>query len=134
MTIIIHFLSSFYMMVIIWFVQIVHYPLFLELTKNSMANYFKIHQSRISYLVVPGMIVEALSCIILYEFIDLTLWIILMSMICCIWLSTFMIQVPCHKKLLLVPNYRTINRLIVSNWIRTLLWTIKTLILGVYLI
>ncbi|MBU3984539.1 MAG: hypothetical protein KJ985_13980, partial [Proteobacteria bacterium] len=48
-----------------------------------------------------------------------------------IWLATFSLSVPCHRQL---QNHgkvlSTINRLVVTNWIRTLLWSLLFLRTG----
>jgi len=42
-----------------------------------------------------------------------------------IWISTFFIQVPLHKKIAYKRDLRKIKKLILSNLIRTFLWTLK---------
>ena len=134
----IHLFSTFWMVVIIWFVQIVHYPLFLEVPIESSNTYFKKHQSLISYLVMPGMLVEgaSLSYLLIYTFLSepgahftLTFSVILLILI---WASTFLIQVPCHLKLTQTPSRETLSYLIKSNWIRTILWSTKLIFTMVY--
>jgi hypothetical protein len=46
-----------------------------------------------------------------------------------IWISTFTLSVPCHKKLSLGKDSKTIDQLVKTNWIRTILWSLKSLIL-----
>jgi len=46
-----------------------------------------------------------------------------------IWLSTFSLQVPAHDKLILKKNDLVIDRLVKTNWIRTVLWSLKLLVL-----
>jgi hypothetical protein len=40
-----------------------------------------------------------------------------------IWLSTVLLQIPCHTQLLDGFDEATYRRLVSSNWIRTILWT-----------
>ncbi len=42
-----------------------------------------------------------------------------------IWISTFLLSVPNHAKLAKGKDDTHINRLINTNWIRTVLWTVK---------
>ncbi len=42
-----------------------------------------------------------------------------------IWLSTFTLQVPIHKKLQSGKDKTLIRRLLKTNWIRTVAWSMK---------
>ena len=42
-----------------------------------------------------------------------------------IWLSTFTLQVPCHRQLSQQYHEKIVQRLVLTNWIRTLLWTFR---------
>jgi hypothetical protein len=46
-----------------------------------------------------------------------------------IWLSTFALQVPAHEKLILKKDDQQIQKLVKTNWIRTILWSLKLVIL-----
>lgn len=50
-----------------------------------------------------------------------------------IWLSTFLLSVPAHAKLSSSKNAEVIDRLISTNWIRTVLWSLKSG-LGVFIL
>lgn len=45
-----------------------------------------------------------------------------------IWLVTFFIQVPLHNKLSEARDKEAISRLVSSNWIRTSLWSLKSIL------
>ena len=131
----IQIVSSIFMTSIIWFVQIVHYPLFLSVPGTSRTEFSKKHQKKISILVVPGMIIEITTLLLLGKhYIKDPLWCLSLLVLITIWLSTFLIQVPLHKKLLLETKDETIIKLIGSNWIRTILWTCKSIIIIILLI
>lgn len=49
-----------------------------------------------------------------------------------IWLSTFLIQVPLHNALGVEKDTEAIRRLVQTNWIRTILWTVKGIWVGYY--
>ena len=124
-----HFFASFWMMTIIWFVQLVHYPLFLAVPLTSLVDYSIKHQRTISFLVMPAMLIELASLIYMGLFFAKTItWNILAICLAIIWLSTFLLQVPCHQQLIIKPTYKTVKRLIHTNWIRTIFWTLKTII------
>lgn len=47
------------------------------------------------------------------------------ALVALIWLSTFLIQVPIHQQLAKGKDLGLIDRLVRTNWIRTILWTLK---------
>ena len=48
-------------------------------------------------------------------------WILLLL----IWLSTAFLQVPLHRRLAAGYDSRTATRLVRSNWVRTIAWTVR---------
>lgn len=46
-----------------------------------------------------------------------------------LWASTFLLQVPCHNRLGQAYHPATHQRLVRTNWIRTLIWTSRLLLL-----
>ena len=114
---------------IILVTQIVSYPLFLMVRSLDFANYHKSYTNRITIVVLPFMLSE----------LFLTIYILLLNpspnhiytalMLLFIWLSTFFIQVPIHNMISKSSSSRLINKLVISNWIRVSLWTIKLCLL-----
>ena len=49
-----------------------------------------------------------------------------------IWLSTVMLQIPCHTQLLNGFDEATYRRLVNGNWIRTGLWTVRGGLMAYY--
>ena len=123
----IHFLASFWMTAVIFFVQIVHYPLFLKLPFEARIAYGQAHQKAISWIVIPAMLIELGTFLALF-FQLWPQWLFVLSglLLLGIWLSTFLLQVPCHAKMLQDPQDAVLQRLVNTNWIRTLFWTAKT--------
>jgi hypothetical protein len=128
----IYFLSSFWMAVLILFVQWVHYPLFTYVSKNQLIQFSEDHQRRISYLVGPAMILEWFSLVYLVLVIATPFFYLHAVLLGLIWLSTFLIQVPIHNQLLTMPSANLAIRLVHGNWIRTLLWCLKAILMGWY--
>jgi hypothetical protein len=48
-----------------------------------------------------------------------------------IWASTFLLQVPLHGILEQQPDTRSMERLVTTNWTRTILWTLRLVLLGI---
>ncbi len=47
-----------------------------------------------------------------------------------IWISTFMLQVPAHQSLSTTWNAATHKRLVLTNWIRTVGWSVRSVLLS----
>jgi len=128
----INFSSSCFMTGLIWFVQVVHYPSFLNHSTNNSGfrEFHSKHVFRTGLVVIPVMLAEFATSIALslsaspVTNINVTGLVIVVL----IWLSTFLLQAPTHNKLQKGFDERLIQRLIHTNWIRTTLWSIKTLL------
>lgn len=117
---------------VIWLVQLVHYPLFADVSKSSIVKFAEDHQSRISWIVMPLMTLEALVGGALCSFAvgpNMTLWSwIAMGLLAVTWISTALLQVPCHRRLSQGYSEETISFLVRSNWIRTIAWSVRSII------
>ena len=51
------------------------------------------------------------------------------SLVAIVWLSTFVLQVPIHNRLKSGKDERLIRRLVATNWVRTIAWSLKALLL-----
>lgn len=125
--IIINVLASLFLAGTIWIVQLVHYPSFHFTDKTGFKEFHKHHSVRISFIVVPAMLVELSTAMILpfIENLSKILTISSLVLVILIWLSTFLIQVPIHNRLSGGYNKKDVDRLVSSNWIRTILWSVK---------
>lgn len=119
--------STWYMVGLIWFVQIVHYPLFAGVGRDTFVEYQKRHQLWTTVVVGPAMLVEAFSTILLawYTPVGVAMWQVIsgIGLILIIWISTAVLQVPCHGRLGAGFDRHVHARLVGSNWIRTIAWT-----------
>jgi hypothetical protein len=115
---------------LIWFVQIVHYPLFAKVGAREFVGYEKNHSRLTSLVVGPPMLVEAAAAVGLLfarqEWLpSWTVWTGV-GLVVVIWLSTAAIQIPSHTRLEAGFETAVHRRLVISNWIRTLAWTLRT--------
>jgi len=122
--------SSLAMTGLIWFVQIVHYPLFASVGAREFAGYERKHAQLTSVVVGPPMLIEAASALGLVFLargspVSWAVWVGL-ALVALIWLSTAAIQVPCHSRLEAGFNSPIHRKLVRSNWIRTLAWTLRS--------
>ena len=60
-----HLAATLFMVGVIWFVQVVHYPLFAKVGSEGFAPYSKTHSRLTSYVVGPPMLLEAATAIVL---------------------------------------------------------------------
>jgi len=133
LTFIIHVFSCFFMCGLCWFVQIIHYPLFRDIDPKDFALYEQ-KNLRTAFITGPMMLLELFTAAYLQYLSpnDPLLWIGSI-LIFVIWISTFVIQGPTHLKLTAGADEKLFKVLIRSNWIRTIGWTIRSLIM-IYLL
>jgi hypothetical protein len=135
--------ATLFMTGLIWFVQIVHYPLFANVHRHApqagFREYEASHANRTSFVVFPPMVVElATALAALFPSLRpgyFSGWAAMVSatLVVLIWASTGLIQVPLHNRLGSNPAAETIRRLILSNWLRTALWTARAILLSIAL-
>lgn len=121
--------TTFFMVGLIWMVQVVHYPLFDDVGEQNYTGYQQRHQANITYIVGPVMLIELATAILLawypIEGIAMPLIYVGIALVVLIWLSTAFIQVPCHEKLVRGFDPAAYKWLVNSNWIRTIAWTAR---------
>ena len=110
---------------LIWFVQIVHYPLFARVGSEGYAAYQAGHMARTGPVVGPLMAVEAVTTAALALTRGGGLAWLGAGLLAVIWASTAFLQVPCHARLERSFDAATAARLVRSNWIRTVAWTAR---------
>lgn len=104
----------------------VKYPGFRFLSEENFVAYHEHHARSITVVVLPLMAAELILATWLFVESSCT-WerLIPLFLVVDIWVSTFMIQVPLHGKLSDKKDDEAIEKLIRSNWIRTILWTLE---------
>jgi len=112
--------SSGMMAGIIWFVQVVHYPLFAAVSGPEAAGYapMLVEAAAAGWLAVapPPAIGRgaALAGLVL---------------VALLWLSTLAVQMPLHGRLAAEGHAAaTVSALVRSNWPRTILWTARAVL------
>jgi uncharacterized membrane protein len=135
---IISFLSTAYMTGLIWFVQLVHYPMFSSVPPSCFPAFEIEHSKRTSAVVILPMIVELVASVLIVigaetDSTRLYGWIGL-GLVAVIWMSTFFLQVPCHSALSRGYDSRIAKRLVHTNWIRTAAWTLRSAMLAACLL
>lgn len=125
--------STIFMVGLIWFVQIVHYPLFERVGEAGFIHYEAEHVRRTTNVVAPIMLLEAASTLLLLIAppLDVSLaWLwINATLLAVIWLSTWRLQVPRHEQLTYGFEATALARLVATNWIRTIAWSARAVML-----
>ena len=122
-----HLIATSMMVAIIWMVQILNYPSFLFVDKKQYTEFQQFHMKKISYIIVPIMLLELFSGFGILFYIEkaqLSLYASL-TLLVLIWVITGLFFTKYHTELSKKYNRNTILRLIRFNWIRTVLWTIR---------
>lgn len=114
---------------LIWTIQVVHYPLFGRVGDEQYVEYQAEHMRRITWVVGPLMLAEVATAALLLVLAPTNpLAIAGIGLLVVIWLSTAVLQVPCHSKLTRGFDADALAKLVGTNWIRTIAWTARGVI------
>ncbi len=120
------------MLGVIWFVQIVHYPLFASMGRAEFRAYEQRHTDLTTWVVAPPMLVEGITALLLFWFrptgVSIGQLSIGLALVAVIWLSTALLQVPCHNVLCQGFDPVVHQRLVGTNWMRTVAWSARGLL------
>ena len=134
---IINIFSAFFATGLIWTIQLVHYPSMRFVSRDKFELFHSFHQLRISIIAMPLMAIELITTIILFmQNIDnesSLIFKINLIIVTLIWFSTFFIQVPLHQKLSKGKKTSLIDNLVLTNWFRTVLWTLRSILIIFFL-
>ena len=125
----VHFLSTSLMVGIIWVIQLLHYPTFHFIKESDYVEFQHFHMQRISFIVVPVMIIELLSGFMLVYYFWSNLFILCLIILLFIWLITFVFFTKLHQSLLDGYDKKIVDKLVKINWSRTVLWSLRLIIL-----
>lgn len=129
-----HLIACWTMVGVIWIIQLVHYPAYRYIDALEFTQYQNFHSTQISYFVAPVMLLElATGAWMIYQLMtskdQLSVTILSFVMLLAIWGLTFFKIVPLHNQLLIGKNLAIIENIIQLNWWRTILWTLRGLLL-----
>ncbi len=120
-----HDLCVIWMTAVIWLVQVLIYPNFRFIPDAEFKAFHKRHCDRISLPVGPMIVQLFMVAMVLKEGSRTPEWIFHGIAIALIYAVTAVFSAPAHAKLGRGKNLQAIDRLILSNWVRTLLWTME---------
>ncbi len=122
-------LATAFMTGVIWFVQVVHYPLMAGWPHDRFGEWESLHRDRTGWVVMPVMLAEgaAAAALLVRRPKRVPAWLpwLAAALLVAVWASTFLVQVPCHARLALGWDAEVHARLVATNWIRTFVWTAR---------
>ena len=133
--------ATLYLWGVIWTVQLAQYPLFARIGAASWGDYHAVYTRSITAVVLPAMVTElaasglmALAASGLLALVR-PAWLsppLLWAGFACAaltWAVTFFVSVPLHDVLSRSFDPGALGRLVLTNWLRTALWTAHSVIL-----
>jgi thioredoxin-dependent peroxiredoxin len=125
-----HLAATLYMTGLIWMVQKVSYPLMASVGQAESKEFERLHCERIAWVVGLPMLVEGITGLVLLWYCPpwFPAWGFWLGAVLLFGnaASTQFLQVPCHKKLAAGFDRNAHQRLVKTNWIRTLLWSLRS--------
>ena len=133
----VHAAATFMMTGIVWFVQVDHYPLMARIGPEEFPAWEQAHRVISTWLMGPIMVVEAATAAALLRRRPASapralLWVGA-ALVVVVWASTAFIQLPLHAALSRAFDPALHARLVATNWIRTVGWSLRALLVLVFL-
>ncbi|MDH3719859.1 MAG: hypothetical protein OES79_17190 [Planctomycetota bacterium] len=117
---------------LIWFVQVVHYPLFVHVSEAQFPDFERDHQRLTTWVVAPLMLTELVTAAALIFWrpagVGLTAPVVGFGLVVLIWLITYLVQVPQHAALSVGYSEQLVRQLVTGNWWRTAAWSARGLL------
>lgn len=124
-----HVFATLAMFGVIWVVQLVHYPLFAGVGADGFVAYEAAHKVRITWIVLPAMLLELGTALALVWLRPEAVpgWMVWtgLALVGVVWISTAVVQVPLHTTLSGGFDGDAHARLVATNWIRTVAWSLR---------
>jgi len=123
-----HLFASLSFVGIIWYVQLIAYPQFRMVSVHDWIPFEKNHTRRSFWLIAPLFVIETLGLVGISIYYGTTSPILLIGsavFYLTAYIATFTIHMPLHRLLSTSHQSKWIERLISTNWIRTIAWTLK---------
>jgi hypothetical protein len=121
--------ASWTMVGVIWFVQLVHYPLLSVVPVDSAKAVAVEHQRRTGWVVMVPMTVEGVTTLLLLAMVPAGVawfvpWLAGIPLAVAL-LATVLLSVPRHARMAANPDESVGRELVTTNWIRTIAWSLR---------
>ncbi len=112
---------------VIWFVQVVHYPLFAAVGSEGWDAYHREHSRRTTWVVLPPMTADLVSSLALVVAAPsgVSDAVVVAGAVAAVatWAATGALAVPAHRRLAGGWQPPVARRLARANWVRTIAWS-----------
>ncbi len=128
--------STLMMAGLIWFVQLVHYPLFLRADPATFVAFETEHAHRVTWIAFPLMTAELGSALLMLwsrfrpVLVSPSQAVLSLALVLLTWASTVCLQIPLHNRLHRGFDRAALERLLATNWLRTVSWTARAALLA----
>lgn len=123
---------------VIWLVQVLQYPMLARFSAAYPGDAAQEHQRRITYVVGPFIAAEGVTALWLLADRPATMGVVsawvAAALLGVALGSTVAVQVPLHGRLAAGHDEALARRLITTNWVRTMAWTLRGVVLAMVLI
>ena len=129
-TLLAHMAATWAMVGFIWTIQVLQYPLMAEVPAEAFTRFEEVHQRRVTVLIAlfgPLEVVMAGLVFLTVEAVPSWLSFSSGAVLAAIWVSTAFFYAPLHRRLSEGFDETLHRRLVTSNWLRTVAWTMRGL-------
>ncbi len=134
----VHLAATAAMTGLIWFVQVVHYPLFDRVGTGEFVVYEAAHTRLTAWVVGPFMAIEGVTALFVLatpgDALGRLLPLVALGVLGVVHASTVFLQVPMHRALSRAFDRTHARRLVVTNWIRTTGWSVRSVLAAAMLV
>ena len=116
------------LLVLIWLVQVIIYPGMHNWVTSEFSEIHRVYTRKITFIVTPLMLGQALCALLMTIRAPDVLLVLQLILIAFVWGVTAFISVPLHRRLSGGHDNRVIDRLIKTNWLRTMGWSLICLL------
>jgi hypothetical protein len=118
---------------LMWAVQLVIYPQFRSVSPTDFSAYAQAHAGHMVRLLAVFAPIEVVSALLVFVVrpgeVSAVVAFVAGALLAAGWVSTALWYAPLHGRLQAEGHDRAlIDRLILTNWLRTALWTVRGLI------
>jgi len=127
-----HFFATAALFGLIWTVQLAIYPRFKDFPSDGFAAFHFRYCRGIGLIVGPLILLELFTGLVWWLLTPSSLAAQLgMVLIVVNLFSTALLQAPLHLRLMRGRDEKVIARLVLTNWVRTVTWTMRAVLVGI---
>jgi uncharacterized membrane protein len=127
-----HLGATLFMAGLIWYVQIVHYPMFDMAERATFASWEARHSALTTWVVAPAMLIEAATAVWLAvgppQGVPAAWARLGVALVAGIWTATAFLSVPLHGRLSGGWDAEAHRLLVATHWVRTVLWSARAML------